>query len=158
MYIPLKERNKNKGVSEIIATILLLSITLVITSTLWFWVQGFLPTSKSRSPTASAYVDISDIDYGVVYIFIEDVSERVGIMDVKYYVYSSEGATLMKGRLNETGVYGSIYIDSNYDGVLNDGDFFSFDMNREEVVNMDETTFSLIFQDDVTILSQKIRL
>ncbi len=151
MFVPLKERDS--GVSEIIATIMLVSITLVITSAIWFWVQGFIPTTKARSPTASGYVDISDVEYGVVYVFIEDVSETIGIMDVIYFVNSPGGVNLMQGWLNDSAVYGKVYIDSNYDGILNDGDFFSFDANLVE-----NATFGLTFKGEATIMDQKIIL
>ena len=123
-----KER-KNLGVSEVIATILLVSITVVITGVIWYWVQGYLPSQKARNPTASAYVDVSDVDKGKVYVYIKDVNEDIGISDVEFQLQNSEGVRIMNGSLDNPTVYGVIYIDSNSNGLLDDGDFFSFDVS-----------------------------
>lgn len=125
----LNKKGKNSGVSEVIATILLVSITVVITGVIWYWVQGYLPSQKAKNPTASAYVDVSDVDKGKVYIYIKDVNEDIGISDVEFQLQNADGLRIMNGSLDSPTVYGNIYIDSNSNGLLDDGDFFSFDVN-----------------------------
>ena len=141
-----------KAVSEVIATILLISLTIVITGTIWFWVQSYVPTKKAGAPHASLSVDVSDVDKGVVYVYVNEVSETIGINNVEYSLYDRSGVRIAYGDLSDSAVYGSIFIDSNHNGVLDHGDFFIFDIS---VAN--NCTFSLIHKDlRMIIASQDI--
>ena len=124
-----KFHTSNAGVSEIIATLLLLSITVVITSTVWLWMEGFVPSGKSKSPSVSAYVDLSDVDKGYVYVFISDVSETVGVSDVRVQIYNSDGAAISNFILENETVYGRVFMDSDHNGKLSKGDFFVFSIS-----------------------------
>ena len=146
--------SSDDAVSEIIATLLLLSITVVITATVWLWMQGFVPSGKTKSPTVSTYVDLSDVDLGYVYVFISEVSETVGVGDVRAQIYNQDGAAIASFNLTDPDIYGRVYMDADHNGKLTKGDFFVFSVatvNHGGIMLFYETTGVMMCRQDIEV-------
>ena len=135
-----RSSRRDDGVSEVVATMLLLSITVVIAATIWFWMADFVPTDKGRAPALTMYVDASDAGTGYVYVFVKSVSMTVGVSDVDYTIYDSNGVAVERGSLTDDEVYGGLpdavndrvatYMDGDHNGLLSAGDFFVLNVDR----------------------------
>jgi len=128
-------REEKEAVSPVIATILLVSITVVIVGMLYYWVSSFVTTTKIASPKAQAITQF-DKENGWFQVEIINVKESSspGLAGISYEIRDSDGAIKKRsltGELDDKDVYGLIpgednpiaYFDAHpADGLLSQDD------------------------------------
>jgi len=140
------KRNNKLGVSPVIATILLVAITVVLIGILYIWVSSLISTDKSETPQATGYVyeRTDEFDQHFFYVTIESVTGQAPyVSSVIWKVLDSGGAQVDEGRIDDEMVYGNTTLfwhkswtsaggdytntgfgDEPGDGILNQNDFF----------------------------------
>jgi len=76
-----------RGVSPVIAVILMVAITVILAGVLYIWTAGLVSTSKS---TGNAFGDLKPTSYGYN-IEIRDVSSRMAVRSIIYVLYTDGG-------------------------------------------------------------------
>jgi flagellin-like protein len=137
------------AVSPVVATILLVAITVILVGILYVWVSSMMTTAKTATPTASYEVyDRSSEGYFEVHI-VSISGKAPSISDVYYRLYDKTDALLNKGSLEDIyetterpGVDEVAFIDrGGTDGRLNYEDYFI--INSTHTI---EGTFELIYR------------
>ena len=128
----------NSGVSPVIATILLVAITIVLVGILFIWVMAIVETPKEEAPNVNIALSTeSDGEETYFKILITEIDDNPTLNNVKYRVYNNDGNSLEEGRADSE-VYGNMahmatyndellgvgFSDSNADGRLSVGDYF----------------------------------
>jgi flagellin-like protein len=140
-------RKRDKGaVSPVIATILLVAITVVLIGILYIWVSSLITTDKTETPKATGYVytRIDEFDQEYFYVTIESVTGQAPyVTAVIWKVLDSGGAMVDSGKTSDTMVYGNTTLfwhktwsssggdytntgfgDEPGDGILNQNDYY----------------------------------
>ena len=136
-----------QAVSPVIATILLVAITVVLIGILYVWVSSLISTDKTETPTATGYVYSRTNEFGqeYFYITIESVTGKAPyVSSVRWKVLDSGGAQVDVGMTDALMVYGNttLYWDPTWtsvgatdytntgfgdepgDGILNQNDYY----------------------------------
>lgn len=118
-----KNWKDRKGVSPVIATILMVAITVVLAAVLYVMVMGFGGES-GQAPTAS----ISKNASGNLQI---NIDKAVEYKDMKFSVNSTTPIAFASGaKFNGTGdAAGTVvtFVDPGQDGKVSKGDYFTYD-------------------------------
>lgn len=144
----MKKNWKNrKGVSPVIATILMVAITVVLAAVLYVMVMGFggepssVPTGEFKTPEK-----ISDSDTERIYrVQVLSISEAKEIGDMKFSI-AGDGKTNVLGvtdgamdvpdaNANVTGLTSVTFTDLNGDGKVSTGDYFTVTITPESEGN-----------------------
>lgn len=139
----MKKNWKNrKGVSPVIATILMVAITVVLAAVLYVMVMGFggepssVPTGEFKTPEK-----ISDSDTERIYrVQVLSISEAKEIGDMKFSI-AGDGKTDVIGvaedstGLTVTGLTSVTFTDLNGDGKVSTGDYFTVTITPESEGN-----------------------
>ena len=142
----MRTQRNTQAVSPVIATILLVAITVVLIGILYIWVSSLISTDKTETPTATGYVYSRTNEFGqeYYYITIESVTGKAPyVSSVKWKVLDSGGAQVDEGMTDELMVYGNttLYWDPTWtssatdftntgfgdepgDGILNQNDYY----------------------------------
>jgi flagellin-like protein len=146
MLLRTHRKRKKGGVSPVIATILLVAITVVLIGILYIWVSSLISTDKTETPKATGYVytRIDEFDQEYFYVTIESVTGQAPYVSaVKWKVLDSGGAMVDSGDVDDPMVYGNTTLfwhkswttsatdytntgfgDEPGDGILNQNDYF----------------------------------
>jgi len=110
-------RKKKDAVSPVIATILMVAITVVLAAVLYVMVMGFGGDTTS-TPTASLTKDGNHL--------VLSISESEKISDGTLYVRINDTTTYaMKLGLIGSGTASVYFVDAGGDGVISTGDYFN---------------------------------
>lgn len=130
MYYNNKLSKGLAGVSPVIATILMVSITVILGAVVWFWVGSMIVTPKAKE-IQYAYVQDLD-DYGNYVIRLTSATKVVAIRYCKFHLRDTndQWIKLQQDELKE--IYGYkvtedvpvIYYDHDRDAKLTEGDTF----------------------------------
>jgi flagellin-like protein len=119
------DRAKEEAVSPVIATILLVAITVVLAAILYFMALGMLPHSSSGalvSLNASPTVDGNNYTVEII-----AVTETFFISDARVLIKDTDGTLYFSGLLsamNGTWLNNTRYNDANGDGQISPADYF----------------------------------
>ena len=134
------------GVSPVIATVLLLAITVLLTSGIYIMVQDAVRAPDKGTPYGQ--LTAQSLENGFQVVRVSDLSNELMISTVKFQLISPNG-TVTDGLANDASVYGTIgapvtFQDRDAGLTLNRGDYFI--INATEI-GSDEGgwTFRLVF-------------
>ncbi len=106
----------NKAVSPVIATILMVAITVVLAAVLYVMVMGFGGGDDNQAPTA--VLATPDVDATRVNTTLVSISPETDITDLSYKVGATGNLTAL--------VAGTNFIDLAADGQASSGDYITF--------------------------------
>ena len=101
--IPKNQRNANhrKGITPIIAVIILLLITVALAGVAWSYLQGFLNTQISKTftiPSGGAYCQVDTTDPTqtdrVISVYIVNTGYQTNIKDTDFIIVKVDGTTV----------------------------------------------------------------
>ncbi len=134
------------GVSPVIATVLLLAITVLLTSGIYIMVQDAVQAPDKGTPYGQ--LTAQSLENGFQVVRVSDLSNELMISTIKFQIISPNG-TVTDGLANDASVYGTIgapvtFQDRDAGLTLNRGDYFI--INATEI-GSDEGgwTFRLVF-------------
>jgi len=129
---------KNEGVSPIIATILLVAISLVLIGVIFIWVTQMIQVPKEAAPDMSIAISTDNDGESTIFkILIRDIDEEPTLNNIEYKVYDKGGNLIERMRVDSE-VYGNLahmathedellgvgFSDNDADGRLSVGDYF----------------------------------
>ena len=122
----------NEAVSPVIATVLLLAITVMLSSMVFVLMQGALTTAEK--PAAEATVSVRGLSNGFHVIRLTTLDQTIDPAKIQFDLYpenSNEG-TSINGLVSEPGVYGLIganvsFHDRDAGYSMSQGDYFVID-------------------------------
>ena len=117
-----KNWKDRKGVSPVIATILMVAITVVLAAVLYVMVMGFGGDGAGQAPTVST---VKNVDAKRVVVTIDsptDISNFKINQDFEKEKKSDDSCYNYT-----TGVAGLVFVDAGNDGKINTGDYFTYD-------------------------------
>jgi len=139
-------RATQEGVSPVIATVLLLAITVLLTSGIYIMVQDAVQAPDKGTPYGQ--LTSQSLDNGFQVVRVSDLSNELMINTIKFQIISGNG-TIIEGLANDASVYGAIGSDVTFQDrdaglTLNRGDYFIINATA---IGSDEGdwTFRLIF-------------
>ena len=122
MKLMRKNWKDRKGVSPVIATILMVAITVVLAAVLYVMVMGFGGDSGGQAPTVST---AKNIDAKRVVITIDSPTD-IGNFKISEKFEKPVDANKPSDYNYTTGVTGLMFVDAGNDGKINTGDFFTY--------------------------------
>ena len=126
------------AVSPVIATILLVAITIVLVGLLFIWVQGIMPESGKSAPDVSIALSTeSDGEETYFKILITDIDSEPTLNNILYSIYDEKGDIIEEAKADSE-AYGNLahlavrndeklgvgFADIDADGRLSVGDYF----------------------------------
>ncbi|HJM66157.1 MAG TPA: archaellin/type IV pilin N-terminal domain-containing protein [Candidatus Thalassarchaeaceae archaeon] len=135
-----------EAVSPVIATVLLLAITVLLTSGIYIMVQDAVQAPDKGTPYGQ--LTSQSLENGFQVVRVSDLSHELMINTIKFQIISPNG-TVIDGLVNDASVYGAIgsqvtFQDRDAGLTLNRGDYFIINATD---IGSDEGgwTFRLIF-------------
>ena len=117
------------AVSPVIATVLLLAITVMLTSVVIIMIQGSITTSEKAAPIAE--VSVSSLDNGFQIVKFTSLNKHLDPDMVEFTIYNPEDSLngTIKGSAGADDVYGRIgstvaFHDRDALYTVNEGDYF----------------------------------
>ena len=130
-----KNWKDRKGVSPVIATILMVAITVVLAAVLYVMVMGFGGDTGDQAPTVSTTKNAA--------------TERITISinpatNITKFMISGEAAFVKNETSGnyDTGIKGLQFVDAGKDGLVNNGDYFRYNIETEVTPKM---TYDLLW-------------
>jgi len=140
----------NDAVSPVIATVLLLAITVLLTSGIYLMVSDATTAPEKGRPYCQATARSLDNGYQVVRI--TELSNELMTSSVLFQVIppSNSNASIISGFVNDADVYGAVGVDVSFHDrdaglTVNRGDYFIIDATRIGSGDGD-WTFRLFFE------------
>ncbi len=152
-----------RAVSPIIATILLVAISLVLIGVIFIWVQEIIDVPKEDAPDVNLAVSTETAGDEVYFrILITDISEEPSLNNIEYKVFDG-GGNLLEEMTADSEVYGNLahlethddqllgvgFSDNDADGRLSTGDYFLvkkfFDKNYAQDIDISDGKMILIY-------------
>ncbi len=115
-----KNWKDRKGVSPVIATILMVAITVVLAAVLYVMVMGFGGDSNGQAPTVST---AKNVDTKRIVITIDSPTD---IGNFKIGASSFVQNDTAKTNYTISSLKGLVFIDAGEDGKINTGDYFAY--------------------------------
>jgi len=130
-----KDRN---AVSPVIATILLVAITIVLVGLLFAWIIPMIDTPKESTPDVNIALSVESSDGEIFFkVLITEIDREPSLNHIKYNIYQEGGDQIEEMRADSE-VYGNlahmathndeplgvVFSDSDGNGLLTVGDFF----------------------------------
>ena len=95
-----------EAVSPVIATVLLLAITVLLTSMVFIMFQGALSTTEKSPPQAST--SVKGLENGFHVVRLSSLDQALDPAAVRYTLYNSSSGTVEQGYLVDNDVYGVV--------------------------------------------------
>tara|TARA_B110000444_G_scaffold259360_2_gene302890 strand:- start:34580 stop:35077 length:498 start_codon:yes stop_codon:yes gene_type:complete len=128
----LRRASKNEAVSPVIATVLLLAITVMLSSMVFVLMQGALTTAEK--PAAQATVSVRGLSNGFHVIRMTSLDQTIDPAKIQYDLSPENTADgdPLRGKVNDPGVYGLIganisFHDRDAGYSVSQGDYFVID-------------------------------
>ena len=125
-------RQDDEAVSPVIATVLLLAITVMLSSMVFVMMQGALTTTEKSPPLAQ--VSVRGLDNGFHVVKISSLDQSIDPAKLKYDIYpdSGQGGNPVSGHVADSGVYGVVganvsFHDRDAGYSVTKGDYFVID-------------------------------
>lgn len=137
------------AVSPVVATMLLVAITVILVGVLFVWIHGMIRTPKVSTPTAT-YEIVRLEGKGQIHIAIRDVRGRApSIADVRYSLHDAAEGLLSKGKLTQ--IYQTTLTPAKHEVVFIDHPDADTKLNADDyfIVNMTDAiggSFVLIYR------------
>jgi flagellin-like protein len=112
-----KNWKDRKGVSPVIATILMVAITVVLAAVLYVMVMGFGGDNGGQAPTVSTSKNAANER---IVISIDPAT------NITKFMIGGHSAFAPAGGNYSTGVNGLTFVDAGKDGLVNTGDYFTY--------------------------------
>ncbi|MHB1493100.1 MAG: archaellin/type IV pilin N-terminal domain-containing protein [Thermoplasmataceae archaeon] len=150
---------EDKAVSPIIATILLIAITVVLAATLYTVLGGFTKGLSSGNPTASvSFVETSPDNYS---LSVNSISGNVSLSSVVLQVFNGSstnsinlGTSPLKGKISGLGTVSTTHINDNISYVIsNGGSNYLSPTTSVSLTNINNTYGTVLGWSHVTITS-----
>lgn len=154
---------RNEGVSPIIATILLVAISLVLIGMIFIWVTQMIQVPKEAAPEMSIAISVENDEESTVFkILVRDIDEEPTLNNIEYKVYD-KGGNLIERMRADSAVYGNLahmathedellgvgFSDNDADGRLSVGDYFLvqqyFSKKYSDRIDISEGIMTLIY-------------
>ena len=121
-----------RAVSPVIATVLLLAITVMLSSMVFVMMQGALTSVEKSSPEAS--VSVRGLSNGFHVIRLTSLDQALDPSQLEYQLISSSDGTKISGFVSDSDVYGVIgsnvsFHDRDAGYSVTKGDYFVIDSN-----------------------------
>ena len=121
-----------RAVSPVIATVLLLAITVMLSSMVFVMMQGALTSVEKSSPEAS--VSVRGLSNGFHVVRLTSLDQALDPSQLEYQLTSSGDGTKISGLLSDSDVYGVIgsnvsFHDRDAGYSVTKGDYFVIDSN-----------------------------
>ena len=128
----MRERIEDEAVSPVIATVLLLAITVMLSSMVFVMMQGALTTVEKTAPQATVSVRALDNGFHVVRITSLDQSIDPARLQYTLQPADTNQSLLIRGDVADTDVYGVIgtnisFHDRDAGYSVTQGDYFVID-------------------------------
>jgi len=124
-------KKDKKGVSPVIAVILMVAITLVIVAILWLWISSMMGDDKTDRPTIELEQGTTD-DNDAYIITVKSIDDpTVSVLDIRFILRDPEDSDdKSSGYVDE--IYGHpvsssnivVFQDNNYNGKVDTNDRF----------------------------------
>ena len=138
----------DEAVSPVIATVLLLAITVMLSSMVFVMMQGALTTTEKSPPLAQ--VSVRGLDNGFHVVKISSLDQSIDPAKLKYDLYpdGGQGGDPIRGHVADSGVYGVVganvsFHDRDAGYSVTKGDYFVID-STEIGSNLGTWRFKLI--------------
>jgi flagellin-like protein len=125
-------RQDDEAVSPVIATVLLLAITVMLSSMVFVMMQGALTTTEKSPPLAQ--VSVRGLDNGFHVVKISSLDQSIDPAKLKYDIYpeGGQGGDPVRGYVADSGVYGVVganvsFHDRDAGYSVTKGDYFVID-------------------------------
>ena len=122
----------DEAVSPVIATVLLLAITVMLSSMVFVMMQGALTTTEKSPPLAQ--VSVRGLDNGFHVVKISSLDQSIDPAKLKYDIYpeGGQGGDPVRGYVADSGVYGVVganvsFHDRDAGYSVTKGDYFVID-------------------------------
>ncbi len=96
----------DEAVSPVIATVLLLAITVLLTSMVFIMFQGALSTTEKSPPQAST--SVKGLENGFHVVRLSSLDQALDPAAVRYTLYNASSGTQEQGYLVDNDVYGVV--------------------------------------------------
>jgi flagellin-like protein len=133
---PRNIKKDKKGVSPVIAVILMVAITLVIIAILWLWISSMISNDKTEHPTIELEQGTTD-DNDAYIITVKSIDDQtVSVLDLNFILRDPEDSTDQKSGDLDT-IYGKpvsstnivVFQDNDYNGKVTANDQFKIYMS-----------------------------
>ncbi len=129
---------ERSGVSPVIATILLVAITIVLVGILFMWVTSIVPTTGKNAPDMNVALSTeTDGEETYFKILVTDIDDEPTLNNIQYTVYGANGDEIETATADSE-AYGNLahlavkndellgvgFADNDADGRLGVGDYF----------------------------------
>ncbi|RAH16113.1 MAG: hypothetical protein CMB56_001370 [Methanobacteriota archaeon] len=122
-------KNDSSAVSPVIATVLLLAITVLLTSIVIITISGSINTPEKAPPIAE--VSVTGLENGFQIVKFTSLNKHLDPDSVEFTIFHSEdiNKTTIKGNAGDSDVYGRIgsviaFYDKDAMYTVNEGDYF----------------------------------
>jgi len=128
----MRRSSDNEAVSPVIATVLLLAITVMLSSMVFVLMQGALTTNEK--PAAQATVSVRGLSNGFHVVRMTTLDQTIDPAKIQYSLSpeNSEDGDLISGKVSDSEVYGLIganvsFHDRDAGYSVSQGDYFVID-------------------------------
>ncbi|MDP7265991.1 MAG: type IV pilin [Candidatus Thermoplasmatota archaeon] len=155
-------RDRN-AVSPVIATILLVAITIILVGLLFAWIMPMIETPKESTPDINVALSVeSDGEETYFKVLITEVDREPSLNHIKYKIYQESGDQIEEMRADSE-VYGNLahmqehngeplgvgFSDSDSNGLLTVGDYFlvkqHFDKKYSDDIDISGGGMSIVY-------------
>jgi flagellin-like protein len=144
-------KKDKKGVSPVIAVILMVAITLVIIAILWLWISSMISDDKTEAPTIELEQGTTD-DNDAYIITVKSIDDQtVSVLDLKFVLRDPEDQNDLNSVNKLKDIYGKpvssgnvvVFQDNDYNGKVTANDQFKIYMG--DTAGMPGGHFKLVY-------------
>jgi len=139
-------RSEDEAVSPVIATVLLMAITVLLTSAVYLMVSDAVGAPEKGRPYAK--VSVRALDNGFQVVRITDLSQELYTSQVSFSIVPPAGinASSIQGNVSDSNVYGAIgeavtFHDRDASYTVNRGDYFVINATQAGTTNGEWTFY-----------------